>query len=149
MSSMDPAVTEGGRPSVRAALERALSALSVAELDSGTVALARRLAHDVDEAELVHLEVREALEALPPTVTATARRALERLAARVEATAVLAQLSPRLLDCLTALGLTPAARAAIQRGRSAGEHDPAGRPANPADEVREQRERRLRGAGPR
>jgi len=147
MSVMDPTVTDDGRPSTRAALERALAQLSISELDAGAVALARRLAHDVDEARLVHADVREALDQLPPGVGVTARRALERLAVRVESTAVLASLAPRLLDCLTALGLTPAARAAIQRGRSAGEHDPAGPAGNPADEVRRRREQR--GAGPR
>jgi hypothetical protein len=49
----------------------------------------------------------------------------------------LAKLGPALLSCLTALGLTPAARAAALKG-AGGDSTPA-EPANPLDELRARR----------
>ena len=48
----------------------------------------------------------------------------------------LAELGPKLLACLTALGMTPAARKTIVGDK------PAEKPANPLDELRKRREAR-------
>lgn len=68
-------------------------------------------------------------------------RAAQEYAAELDAGGDVTKLGPLYIAALTALGLTPAARAALAKGGASGEQRP-----NPLDELRQRR--RARGDGP-
>lgn len=76
-----------------------------------------------------------------PADAAVIRAAQEYAAALDADDADVARLGPLYIACLTALGLTPAARAALGKGGAPSEQRP-----NPLDELRQRR--RARGDGP-
>lgn len=104
--------THYGPRGITWALELALRELDGPPRDQAAVALARRYALDIDEAELVHEQVRRLLsrvEALDPDLA----EQLQTLSVRVESTHVLATLGPKLNTILVDLGMTPRARQSI------------------------------------
>lgn len=115
-------------PSITRALTAALKAAQGGPADAAAVALARRYAALIDRAE--HLA--EELAGLRAEDDDQAKQ-LAALKARVDAQTVASDLGPKLLAALTALKLTPSARAAI----AAGEVKPGDRPAaNPVARLR-------------
>lgn len=121
-----------------AAVEETLAAIPDRPEDAGARALARRYAAQIDAARAIAVE----LQAVPVDDDADARL-VERLAKRVDAGAVLADLGPRLLAVLDALGATPRARAAAAPSAGGGA-SPDNR-TNPLDGLRA-RSARLRDA---
>lgn len=127
------------RPGVVPALTKALRALDQQPRDVATVALARRLAHDIDEAELVHADVQRALDELAATdVEPELYQRFVKLAIRIESTAVLTNLAPKLTAVLVELGMTPRARSAVTGGG-----DPDARRSK-LDELEQRRAERAR-----
>lgn len=108
-------------PSIARALSGALRDTQFLERDRGTVALARRYASLIEDAAAVA----EELERLRPADEDQAA-VIARLKARVEAQTVTSDLGPKLLAALTALGMTPAARAASTKGGTPDVGNPAG-----------------------
>jgi hypothetical protein len=126
--------------SIRQAIEDALPSVPTTPRDLATAALARRIADDIDQAELVHVEAQSIIDDLAADgVDAATIRRLTRVMARIERTAVLASLGPRLLSVLIELGMTPASRAALVKGRPAGDDDERREPVNDLDRIRQQR----------
>lgn len=121
------------RPGVTAPLTTALRSVKHDGRDAATVALARRLAHDIDEADLVHADVRAALDELAHLDPQLYER-LFKLAVRIESTAVLTALAPKLTAVLAELGMTPRARAAVAGGGGTGD-----KPVNKVDELQRRR----------
>lgn len=109
---------------VRWALERALAARPPAAEDAATAALARRYADDLDEAAVVSAAagrwLREVEGWMDPALYERVRAMLD----RVEQTAVLGLLGPKLLAALAELGMTPRARADVVRRGGAGGDPP-------------------------
>jgi len=100
---------------VRPAVEKMLAALQPDQVDAAVVRLAQRYAHDIDEAHLIAASLEPVLReimALDPKI----HDRLLPLAVRIERTAVLASLGPKLLAALEQLGATPAARARQKSG---------------------------------
>jgi hypothetical protein len=131
--------------SVRDELETALPSAKTERRDLAAVALARRLSDDIDEADLVSVEFQILIADLIREchVPAELVKRLQRMAARIEQTAVLTALAPKLSAALAALNMTPAARtAALTKGAEAGDRDPAAAPADDLDRIRRDRERR-------
>jgi hypothetical protein len=108
-------------PSIARALSAALRDTQFLERDRGTVALARRYAALIEEAAAVA----EELERVIPEDESTAQQ-LARLRSRCDAMTVASDLGPKLLAALTALGMTPAARAASTKGGTPDVGNPAG-----------------------
>ncbi len=108
-------------PSITRALSGSLRDTQFLERDRGAVALARRYAALIEDAA----GVAEELERLRPEDETTAA-AVARLKARVDAQAVASDLGPKLLAALTALGMTPASRAANTKGGTPDVGNPAG-----------------------
>jgi hypothetical protein len=108
-------------PSITRALSGSLRDTKFLERDRGAVALARRYAALIEEAQVVA----EELERLRPADEDQAA-VIARLKARVEAQTVTSDLGPKLLATLAALGMTPAARAATAKGGTADVGNPAG-----------------------
>lgn len=98
-------------PSTTRALQAALRAARPAPGDAAAVALAKRYAALIDRAE----ELAEELSGLHAEDDDQAK-VLAALKAKVDAQAVASDLGPKLLGALTALKLTPAARAAVAAG---------------------------------
>lgn len=124
---------------MRFAVEKALAALKAVDLDAAGVALARRYASDIDEAAVLSTAAdklaRECRAWLEP---ATYDRLVAQLG-RIEETAVLALLGPKLVQVLAELGLTPRARAdTVAKGGGAGAP-----PRNDLAEWRAERNQRL------
>src|ERR1044072_1646620 len=127
--------------SIRQAIEDALPSVPTTPRDLATAALARRIADDIDEAGRGHGEAQSIIAALAAAgVDAPTIRRLTRVMARIERTAVLASLGPRLLSVLIELGMTPASRAGlVGRARRAGDGDERRDPVNDLDRIRQQR----------
>lgn len=106
------------------ALTAALRDAQVQAQDKAAVALAKRLAALMDEAQALA----DALDDVEPENTAEART-LRALKARVDAHTVASDLAPKLLAALQALGMTPAARnQAAKGGATSGSADGGGNP---------------------
>lgn len=103
------------------ALEEALQALEIRPEDGATVALVRRYAADLDEANVVAASLAKALRQLRREVDDELYDRLAALATRIEDTTVLGLLGPKLLAALTELGMTPRARAALA-GKGGAQH---------------------------
>lgn len=97
------------------AVAATVKALSAAAEDAAAVRLAERYAATIDDA----YQVAAQLAGVEPDDAGTARL-IERLQAKVEAQAVLAELGPKLLATLEQLGATPAARAKVKAGGGPG-----------------------------
>jgi hypothetical protein len=127
---------------MRAAVEDALAAasMSTAKLDGAAVALARRYASDIDEARVLSVAadklMRETRAWLEP---ATYDRLVAQMA-RIEETAVLATLGPKLQSVLHDLGLTPRSR--VERDGKEGNGGSAGTPRNDLAAWRTKRDQR-------
>lgn len=126
------------------ALSTSLKAVQLRPEDQAARALAERYARDLDEAAVVSANLTKAMRDLLAIDPALHDRFLT-LATRIEGTAVLAAIGPKLLAALEQLGMTPAARAAVtgKTGVGGGKSDGASR--SKLDELRTRRERR--GAG--
>jgi hypothetical protein len=96
---------------VAAALEESLAALPPRPADAATVALARRYAADIDNAEVVSLEATRVLERLDGGIDPVLFERLRGVVARIERTATLALLGPKYVAALEQLGLSPKGRA--------------------------------------
>lgn len=97
---------------IGAALEKALRGVQTRPEDAAAVELARRYAADLDEAAVVAATLAKTLRELL-SVSPDLHDRLLTLAVRIEDTAVLASLGPKLLAALEQLGMTPRARAAV------------------------------------
>ena len=126
------------------AVAAALRELATTPPDAAAVALARRYARDIDQAQLLTAQTTKALRDLAALDVDLHDRLLT-LATRIEATAVLALLGPKLLAVLTELGMTPRARAAVLGGKEA---PGDGGSRSKLDEHRERRRARVTGAAP-
>lgn len=93
------------------AVKAAVAALTLADEDAATVRLAQRYAATIDEAATLAYQ----LSMVEYDDEQTAQR-VNALAKRVEAHAVMAELGPKLLVALEALGASPAARARMKGG---------------------------------
>jgi hypothetical protein len=123
---------EPGKRRIAAALDDALSSLTIRPEDGATVALVRRYAADLDEASVVAATLAKALRDLRGEVDLELFDRFAALATRIEDTTVLGLLGPKLLAALTELGMTPRARAAVAgKGGAPGGADRAG--AHPDD----------------
>lgn len=106
------------------ALESAMAALPAATpVDAAARALARRYACDIDEAPTIALEAQRVLEGLTRhrqgAVDPVLLDRLARLFTRIEQTAVLGVLGPKLNQILTDLEMTPKARRAVGKAAPA------------------------------
>jgi hypothetical protein len=108
-------------PRIDLALTKSIRDSQFLTRDLGAVALARRYAALIEDAERIALE----LAAIRPEDEAQADQ-LARLTARVDAQVVAADLGPKLLAALAALGMTPAARASVTKGGTPGVGTPSG-----------------------
>lgn len=125
-------------PSVLTALDTALSAAEPADADAATVALAKRYAHELDDAAVVSTAMTKALRQLARAeVDTDLYDKFEGLAARIEAVHVAATVGPKLLAALEQLQLTPKARSAVVTGGGGGNAGPS-----KLDELRSRRENR-------
>jgi len=97
------------------AVEQTLAALQPDTVDAAAVRLAQRYARDIDEASLITASLEPVLRELMALDPKLHDRLLP-LAVRIERTAVLASLGPKLLAALEQLGATPAARARVKTG---------------------------------
>ena len=97
------------------AVQETIAALSLAPEDAAAVRLAERYAKDIDEANLVHTATIKALRAVAE-LDIDLHDQLLPLAVRIEKTAVLASIGPKLLAALEQLGATAAARAKLKTG---------------------------------
>ncbi len=108
-------------PRLDLALTRSLRDAQFLTRDGATVALARRYAALIEEAE----QVAQELDAVRPEDEGTAA-VVARLKAKVDAQQVAADLGPKLLAALAALGMSPQSRAATTKGGVPGAGNPAG-----------------------
>lgn len=106
---------------VRFALELSLKETNPGKLDSAAVALARRYASDIDEAAVLSVAADKLLRECRAWLEPATYDRLAAQVARIEETAVLALLGPKLVQVLTELGLTPRARADTTARGGAGE----------------------------
>lgn len=97
------------------AVATTIAQLSPDDVDAGAVRLAKRYAALIDAAHEAVLDAEKAWEELDPD-DITGRQYLSRLVKKVEAQSVLAELGPKLLTALEALGATPAGRSKIRKG---------------------------------
>lgn len=101
-------------PSILTALQAALRAAPQAPLDAATVALAKRYALELDEADVISTAATKALRQLSKAdIEDDLFEKFEALAARIEKTHVAATIGPKFLAALEQLQLTPKARNAI------------------------------------
>ncbi|TAJ21849.1 MAG: hypothetical protein EPO65_00685 [Dehalococcoidia bacterium] len=101
-------------PSVLTALQSALRAQPAGAQDAATVALAKRYALELDDADVISTAATKALRQLAKAdVEDDLFEKFEALAARIEQVHVAATIGPKLLAALEQLGLTPKARNAI------------------------------------
>jgi hypothetical protein len=109
------------------AVESALEKLMVMPQDVAAIALVRRYAADVDEAELVSVTADKLLREVQGYLDPGVYDRIKALFARIERTQVLATLGPKLLVAMTELGMTPKSRADTTfRGGVAGGNGPDG-----------------------
>jgi len=109
-------------PSLTRAVSAAIREAQLGPVDSGAAALARRYAALIEDAERISRELAE-IQAEDDGQ----RQVLAGLRAAVHAQTVAADLGPKLLAALAALGLTPAARAAGKGGGAGGSAAGGGR----------------------
>lgn len=128
------------RRTVLAALERALKELDAPPEDEAAVQLARRYAADLDEAEVLSVAAAKLLREVEGVLDEAQLDRLYALAARIERTAVLALLGPKLVQVLAELNLTTRARADVT-GKGGGGGQP---PRNELAEWRAERNKRFR-----
>lgn len=104
--------------SVAESLEFAIASAPLTPRDIATVALARRYAIDIDQADVLSVQGAKLLRAvgslaiLDPALYG----ALEAYFGRVERVSVLERLGPKLLAAMTDLGMSPRARNDVGRG---------------------------------
>lgn len=108
-------------PSLSRSLADALKTAQTQPADAATIALARRYAALVEDAEATAA----ALDTMEPEDEGQAEQ-IRRLRARVDAATVASDLGPKLLAALTALGMTPAARSTAAKGGTPDAGNPAG-----------------------
>lgn len=120
----------------RFALEVALNERDHGKLDAAAVALARRYASDIDEAQVLSVAADKLLRECRAWLEPPTYDRLVAQMARIEETAVLGLLGPKLLAVLVELGLTPQARAATKGG---------GRSEPPRNDVADWRAKRAAG----
>jgi hypothetical protein len=113
------------------ALETALGELpedTVQKRDRAAEALARRYARDIDDAQVISSVAAKVLRALArENVDIEVYDRVAALFDRIESTAVLALLGPKLLVVLTELGMTPKSRADVtHKGGKRGDRGNAG-----------------------
>lgn len=130
-----------GERTIRWALEQALGNLSDHPLDKAAVALARRYASDIDEAAVLAVPADKLARELRPFLSNPQYDRLIAQLGRIEETAVLALLGPKLVTVLAELGMTPRARADAT-GKGGASNDP---PRNDVAEWRAERAKRLHG----
>lgn len=107
-------VTSRRTPSILNALQTALKAVPPAACDAATVALAKRYALELDEADVISTAATKALRQLSRAdIEDDLFEKFEALAARIEEVHVAATIGPKLLAALEQLQLTPKARNAI------------------------------------
>jgi len=104
------------------ALEETLVKLQLADADAALVKLARRYAETLDAGAELADHVERAWEELDPE-DQKGRRRLAMIEAKLVGRAALADLGPKLLATLQALGATPAARAR-RKGTGGGDAGP-------------------------
>lgn len=107
-------------PSITRAVNRALRDTQNLDRDAGAVALVRRYAYLIDEAQTLAAELSK-LRTDDDDLVVT----LHRLRAKVDAQTVASDLGPKLLAALASLGMTPAARASSTKGGTPGVGNPA------------------------
>jgi hypothetical protein len=111
--------TVNDKPPMTWAVEASLAKLqadkAVMPRDAAAEALARRYAHDIDEAAVVSTQAAKVLRELAGQLDHELYSRIAALFDRIESTAVLAQLGPKLLAVLAELGMTPRARADTTR----------------------------------
>lgn len=101
-------------PSILTALQTALRAQPAATQDAATVALAKRYALELDDADVISTAATKALRQLSKAdIEDDLFEKFEALAARIEKIHVAATIGPKFLAALEQLGLTPKARNAI------------------------------------
>jgi uroporphyrinogen-III synthase len=133
--------------SQRLAVESALAKLREAEAvmprDVAAEELARRYAHDIDDAAVVSTQAAKALRELAGQIDHELYSRVAALFDRIESTAVLATLGPKLLAVLVELGMTPRARA--DTTRKGGAPNVGGTPSeSPIGRLRGERVARLK-----
>lgn len=104
------------------AVAETIEALDTTKADAGAVRLAKRYARDLDDAAVISATLTKALRDLLALNPDLHDRFLT-LATRIEETAVLASIGPKLLAALESLGATPAARARLTGGGAPGGGD--------------------------
>lgn len=107
-------------PRLELAVTRSLQDVPKLPRDAAAVALARRYARVIDDAQ----RVAEELDGMTPDTDAQAE-AIRRLAAKVEAHSVVSDIGPKLLAALNSLGMTPQARSSTQKGDRPNAQSPA------------------------
>ncbi|TDP97655.1 terminase small subunit [Labedaea rhizosphaerae] len=135
-------MTDRLSPSVANAVQKGLTAAKISQsapTDAGLVALAKRYAAVIEEAQVWADEA-----ALIEPEDDDQWQRIERLRKRVDAVTVLADLGPKLLAALVELGLTPRVRAAA--GRGGGGAGDSGGPGK-YDELKGRRATRAQRAG--
>lgn len=110
--------------------------------DVAAAELAIHYAKAIDEAELVAASLAKVLREVQELDIDVYDRLLP-LAVRIERTAVLASLGPKLLAALESLLMTPRSRAAVRRGVK-----DAAKRANPLDQLMDRRAARERNPSP-
>lgn len=112
--------------------------------DAAAVALAKRYARDIDEAQVISTTAGKVLRELGREgIPAELYDRVSAIFDRIEATAVLALLGPKLLVVLAELGMTPKARADVTH--KGGPSNVGGTPHEPSvAELRRQRMARLK-----
>jgi hypothetical protein len=100
---------------VQASLAKLDTDGGVMERDRAAEALARRYARDIDDAQVISTQAAKVLRELSRHVDVDLYEKVSSLFDRIESTAVLGQLGPKLLAVLAELGMTPRARADTTR----------------------------------
>lgn len=134
-------------PAVLPALNAALKEAKHDALDGATIALARRYAHELDDASVVARAVTRVIAKVAKLDGgAVVAQELTVLASRIEEVHVAGLIGPKLLAALEELQLTPNARAGVIAGGGGGD---AGDPAkSKLDELRSRRENRASSVDP-
>lgn len=125
------------------ALELSLAEAAPGRLDGATVALARRYARDLDDAAVVSVQAAKLIDELAGLLEPAQVDRLRALAARIEETAVLGLLGPKLQVTLGELGLSPRSRTEMT-GKGGGHGGPP--TDNPVARRRAERAARLHSA---
>lgn len=124
---------------VRWALDAALAKLDKNPLDQAAVALARRYASDIDKAAKLSVAADKLAREIRPYLDDRQYDRLVAQFARIDETAVLGLLGPKLVQVLAELGMTARARADVT-GKGGGGSEP---PRNDLAEWRAERNKRL------